>query len=189
MILLRAAVAHHHHRHRGQPTGRASARHRRSSGWLFTVGGNALSGSTLGDGTAGEHAFAWTGAQLASSARSRLSKWHLQLHTEPPQSSSPALVEGATLTGTFTYTYTDKDGDPATGSVTITITGTEDKPTTGESSSTTSPKTAAPTHGWHPFRSTLGDAAGERARFPGLRAQTGQFGTVTLIQMAPSASH
>ncbi|MFZ7327377.1 retention module-containing protein, partial [Comamonas jiangduensis] len=74
----------------------------------YTVGGNALSGSTLGDGTAGEHAFAWTGAQTGQYGTVTLNPNGTYSYTLNNDSAAvQALVEGATLTETFTYTYTD----------------------------------------------------------------------------------
>ncbi len=95
-------------------------------------------------------------------------------HGTTPFGAVQALVE-ATLTPTFTYTYTDKDGDPASGSVTITITATED--THGRASSTTSPKTAAPTQ-WVATPcsgSTLGDGAASGAPTPWTDHRTGRL--------------
>ncbi len=146
------------------------------------MGGNALSGSTLGDGTAGEHAFAWTGAQTGQYGTVTLNPNGTYSYTLNNDSAAvQALVEGATLTETFTYTYTDKDGDPATGSVTITITGTEDKPTVESFEHDIAEDSGAYTVGGNALSgSTLGDGpAGEHA-FAWTGAQTGQYGTVTL---------
>ena len=96
-----------------------------------TVNGDVLDGSTLGDGTAAEHEFAWDNPAASSQYGAITLKpdgsYTFELDTD--SAVVQALTQGQQVTETFTYTYTDVDGDPATGTLTITITGTNSVPT------------------------------------------------------------
>ncbi len=65
----------------------------------YTVGGNALSGSTLGDGTAGEHAFAWTGAQTG-----QYNPTQKKYPPPPPKILSKSGTVTLNPNGTYSYT-------------------------------------------------------------------------------------
>jgi len=95
----------------------------------LSVSGDALEGSSLGDGTAAEHGFAWGGesAKFGSITKNPDGTYSYELNNTLPEVQ--ALQAGETLTESFGYTYKDADGDEATGTVTITITGSDDQPT------------------------------------------------------------
>lgn len=98
----------------------------KEDGTQLIVTGNALEGSTLGDGTESEHSFVWgdESASYGTITKNPDGSYTYELNNDDPQVQQ--LGEGDTLTETFTYTYTDVDGDTATGNVTITIRGSGD---------------------------------------------------------------
>ncbi|MFZ7328802.1 VCBS domain-containing protein, partial [Comamonas jiangduensis] len=72
------------------------------------VNGNALSGSTLGDGTAAEHTFTWTGGQTGQYGTVTLNADGTYRYVlDNSNAAVQALAEGEPLEETFTYTYTD----------------------------------------------------------------------------------
>lgn len=92
----------------------------------YTVSGNALTNAKLGDGTAEEHEFQWdtNAAEYGTMTRNPNGQYTYVLNNDDARVQ--ALNEGETLTETFGFTYSDKDGDQAQGAITITITGTKE---------------------------------------------------------------
>lgn len=87
------------------------------------VTGNALEGSTLGDGTAEEHNFAWGDdtSEFGTMTKNLNGTYNYVIDNNNPRVR--ALVVGKNLIERFGYTYTDKDGDTANGSVDVEIDG------------------------------------------------------------------
>jgi VCBS repeat-containing protein len=103
------------------------------------IEGNALDGAELGDGAAGQHTFIWDEGQGIgnndNTGNAQYGTFEVGGLTNPGytytlNNGDPRVQElraGETLEETFTYTYFDKDGEPAQGKVTITIHGTNDQ--------------------------------------------------------------
>ncbi len=91
-----------------------------------TVSGNALSGSTLGDGTAGEHTFTW-GSQVAQyGTMTKNANGTYTYALDNDNATVQALTSTQKLTETFKYTYKDQDNDTASGKIVITIKGADE---------------------------------------------------------------
>ncbi|MEI3347240.1 MAG: VCBS domain-containing protein [Dysosmobacter sp.] len=88
-----------------------------------TAEGNALKDSVKGDGT---HTFAWGNETAQYGTMTKNANGTYTYVLDNTKEAVRELNAGDTLTETFTFSYTDKDGDKATGSVTITIYGVDD---------------------------------------------------------------
>ncbi|MEG0114346.1 MAG: retention module-containing protein, partial [Comamonas sp.] len=100
-----------------------------TEGATAPVTGNALANDTLGDGTRAEHSTALTGdgkGQYGTITLGTDGSYSYVLNNG--NADVRALEAGKTLTETFEYTVTDKNGDPSTANITITITGTDSLP-------------------------------------------------------------
>ena len=88
-----------------------------------TAEGNALTGSVKGDGT---NIFAWGNETAQYGAMTKNEDGTYRYVLDNTNEDVRDLNAGETLEETFTFSYTDKDGDKATGRVTITIQGVDD---------------------------------------------------------------
>ena len=93
------------------------------------VTGNVITNDTLGDGTAAENISTLNGAAVGSYGSIVLGADGSYTYTL--DNSNPLVQQLAptdTLTETYNYTLTDKDGDTSSANLVITITGTDDLP-------------------------------------------------------------
>ena len=95
----------------------------------MSVTGNVRTNDTLGDGTAVQNVTSLNGS--ATGAYGSIVLGGAGGYTYTLDNANPLvqqLAPGETLTETYSYTLTDKDGDTSVASLVITITGTDDLP-------------------------------------------------------------
>lgn len=144
------------------------------------ITGNVVTGNhTLGDGTFAEHRFAWGEGQTADHGTfmpNADGTYSYALNNA--DASVQALSPGESLTETFPYSFTDKDGDSASGTLTITVNGTNDTPTIPNNAVEIAKNSATPITGscvWAAY--TLGDGALADHRIAWDANQTARYGT------------
>lgn len=93
------------------------------NGQPATAEGNALKNSVKGDGT---NTFAWGNETAQYGTMTKNGDGTYRYVLDNTKEAVRELNAGDTLTETFTFSYTDEDGDEATGRVTITIQGVDD---------------------------------------------------------------
>ena len=93
------------------------------------VAGNVITNDTLGDGTPAENVSTLNDPALGSYGTIVLAADGSYTYTlDNTNATVQQLAPGDTLSETYDYTLTDKDGDTSIETLTITITGTDDVP-------------------------------------------------------------
>ncbi len=96
---------------------------------LVDVTGNVITNDTLGDGTPAENVSTLNDAPVGSFGTIALGSDGSYTYTlDNTNAAVQQLAPGETLSETYDYTLTDKDGDTSVATLTITITGTDDLP-------------------------------------------------------------
>ncbi len=96
---------------------------------LVDVTGNVITNDTLGDGTPAENVSTLNDAPVGSFGTIALGSDGSYTYTlDNTNAAVQQLAPGETLSETYDYTLTDKDGDTSVATLTITNTGTDDLP-------------------------------------------------------------